>query len=1079
MKILNKVVFFICLFKFCTVSASLTFSNDSSKFILQNDISKIRIDNTGTYGIEDIGITDNLSRIDLVNSHDNYIILNDDFQLESGFLLSTSCTIQGNGHSMILNGDLIIPAMTTLIITSSLSIDGNGNTLFIDNFAQILTDTHATLTLRNLIIQSKNNTSGNPPIAARGDDSKIAFDNVDIYFANDFWFNRGSLFFHNNVLYSGGSKFLYASTQPSFVAPSSTVLFDKDSTFFYCPRSTNSNLIIQQDPTSTIYFDGSTLQSTPTGLSLSDGKMFFENQIQFDVGTEFNTSLFRINQIDSEIYLHSMEWNFSGQFLALSGQAIGSNTNQVKVFQLNSMNLSSLATLQYGTMSSVVYAASWSPDGRYLAIGGAGAGLVGGFSNNDNLRIYYFDPATLTLVPKTSMDFGITATINSIDWGGLDDYYLAVGSTGATATGGFGNTDNLRLYHFDVFQDKLSPITSYNYGSSVNSAKWDFSGTYLAVGGFQGAGSCVMDLFIFDTIANSLTLFDSKSFGIAANTSINTLSWTSESRFLAIGGGSTASPSGSTQNIAIYEFNPANITPLTFLTFASPVENASANHIVVQNLKWSPDNKLLFYSGINPVSGNWSSDIYFFNFSFTIKLSELKNMSIGSSSQQYAAAWNPDTNLLTTSLYNNLNTYSIFGVSPKLIFDQNFTTSYSSAAGVYSIDWHPGGDYLVVGGQGASAVGGFNNSDGIRIYRFNSLAESLYTVTSQTYGQRVCAASWNSDGKYVAVGGISPAYGAGGFNNNDQLRIFNFSKNALTPVVSCLAGSSAEIYSLAWHPNGNYLAIGCYSTSSTGGFLQSANLRIYYFDGELLIPVTGYDFGNNLFTAAGINWSPDGKYLAVGACLGRPTSNPTFGRGVTVFEFKDNNSLIQKATWNPTSAVLSVNWKFDNRFIAVTYNRNYNPLAFGILYFSGSSLQEIKTWESAYGIGNVNFFNTDVKMSPDGQKLAYTAKNGVANDFGYISIDDFALKNDPFHYQKITGVFNVWSSAWRGDSKYLAVGAYNLDSNAQQIAIFKVDNLSDINRASSKGFDIGKLVDVNILGNASVTINGTVSYATD
>lgn len=1070
MKTLNKLFLFIFLIHFGAMDASLNFSNDSSKFILQNDSSQIRIKGTGTYTSEDLGITNNLNRIDLINSDNNHIILDNNFQLENGFLFSTSGTIQGNGYSLVMNGDLTIAPLTTLKITSSLTIEGNGHTLFIDNFGQILTDTHSTLTLRNLIIQNSNNNAGKPPIAACGNNSKIALDNVSCYFSDDFWFKKGSLFFHNNVLYSGGSKFIYNSDQPSYIAQSSQLLFDKDTTFFYCPPNTSDRLIILQDPSSTIYFDGSTLQSTPTGLSLGDGNMFFENRVNFDVGTEFNTSLFNINQVGSELYLHFMDWNFSGQFLAASGEAINPNLNQVKIFQLDSTNLSELEALQYGPTSSIVYAAAWSPDGKYLAVGGCGASSCGGFDNNDKLRVYYFDPATFTLVPKISLDLGLTATINSIDWGGLDDYYLAVGSTGALAAGGFSNNDNLRIYHFDIFQDTLSTVTSYHFGPSVNSAKWDFSGSYLAVGGFQSAGSCKLNIFTLDTVTNYLTLFDSKDFGIAANTSINSLAWTSESRFLAVGGGSESSYAGSTQNIIIYEFNPANITPLTFSTFASPVENDSDNNIVIQNLKWSPDNQLLFYSGINPVSGNWSSDIYYFDSTFDIKISELKNISRCSSSQQYAADWNPSTNLFTSNLSNFIDVYSIVGVSPQLISNQNYTTNYATDAGIYSMDWHPGGDYLVVGGEGATAAGGFNNADELRIYRFSSLAESLYTVTSQSYGQRICSNAWRPDGDYLAVGGISPSYGAGQFNNTDQLRIYNFGKTTVTPTASIAAGPSAEIYSIAWHPSGNYIAIGCYNTSNIGGFLEGYNLRIYSFDENILVPVIGYNFSDNLITVAGISWSPDGKYIAVGTCDGQPTLNPSTGTGLTIFEFENNNSLIQRATWETSKAILNVNWEFDQRFIAINYN---SPISFGILYFNGSSLQSIKTWSDS------NFFNTDVKISPDGQKIAYSAKNGGSNNFGYIAINDFAQKNDPFYYQKITGVFNVLSNAWRKDSKYLATGAYNIDSNAQQIAIFKVDNLANINRTASNGLDIGKLVDANILGNGSIVINGTVSYATD
>ena len=191
----------------------------------------------------------------------------------------------------------------------------------------------------------------------------------------------------------------------------------------------------------------------------------------------------------------------------------------------------------------------------------------------------------------------------------------------------------------------------------------------------------------------------------------------------------------------------------------------------------------------------------------------------------------------------------------------------------------------------------------------------MHAATSSRYGQRVCAASWCPDGDYLAVGGINPIYAAGGFNNTDQVRVYKFVNNALSPEVSvALGSSSAELYSIAWHPSGRYIALGCYNSEAIGGFLAGVNLRIYSFDGAILTPIVGYDFGSATRTPAGMHWSPDGKYLAVGTCDGRPTSAPATGNGLRIFEFQNDNSLVSRATWNTSGAVLSVNWEFDNRF---------------------------------------------------------------------------------------------------------------------------------------------------------------------
>lgn len=1087
MKILKLITILTCFIAFQNINATLTFSNEMSKFILLNEESEIRIKETGIYDNLDLGITSNLNNIDLINSTSNLIIMNNDFELDAGYLLSVSGTLQGNGYSMILYGDLIIPEMTTLKITSSLLIEGNGHTLLIDKFAQLLTDTHATVTLRNLILRNALNTPEKPALAGCGSDSKIAFDNVNINFGDDFWFKRGSMYFHNNNIYSGGSKMIYNSIQPIFVAPDSTLMFDKNTTLFYCPENTNQNLIIPQDPSSILYFDGATLQTTPTGLSLKEGYMFFENQVNLDVGTEFNIGSFILYQNSCGIDLRSMDWNYNGEFLAVSGKAV-SGSDQIKLYQLDTITqaINQIDSLSFGSLSSIAHCVAWSADGIYLAIGGCGASSSGGFSNSNNLRIYSFDHSTLTLQPITSIDFGSTSTINSVDWGGIDGYYLALGGEGALPVGDFNNNDNLRVYHFDRKLGNLNPAASYDFGDSVKSAKWSLGGLYLAVGGYQNP-NCDLELLYFDAVSNSLTNVDTKTFGIADETYINKLAWTKEGQFLAVGGGSYTDYTHSYTNITIYKFNPANTPALSFATLASPVETVRNDYLEIKDLIWNPESSLLLYTGLNPRTNTWSSDVYYFDSSLTASLSEFKQLSKGSASSQYCAGGNPRSNLFTTGFYDTINVNSLIDISPKVIDTEDYTDYYSTTSGIYSINWHPSGNYLVVAGSGASEIGGFSDTNGIRIYRFGTLSEVLDPITSQAYGEKVCSSQWSPDGEYLAVGGINPSYIPGVFNNYDHLRIYRFANNALSPILSVAASSGAtpaEIYSVAWHPSGKYIAIGCYNTENIGGFLSSTNLRIYSFNENVLIPVAGYDFGANTITPAAIEWSADGKYIAVGTCDGQPmtTTDPTSGVGLHIFEFDVSSTatIVKKATWNPSNtAVLNLSWVFDNRFIAANYNSNYNPLSFAMLYFNGNSIEEIQNWKSYTGSSNVDFFNSDVKFSPDGTKIAYASKNGANNNFGYLEITDVDLKNDPYHYQKVNGAFNIYSIDWRPDSKYIALGSFNVEKNAPQIAILKVNNLININRENLNGLDFGKLIELNLLGNALINVNGFVRYGVE
>ncbi len=1030
------------------------------------------------------------------------IILENNLRLDSGFTLSSSGTICGNGYSLILDGNLIIPEMSSIKITSSLTIEGNGHTILFDSFAQLLTDSHSTLTLRNLILKNVTNSSGKSPIAANGTNSKITLDNVQFALNDNFYFNMGSLFFHNDVLFSGENQFIYRSKQPSYITPKSTLCFDIGSTLFYSPGNSNQNLIIPQDKSSNLLFNGATLRITPTGMNVSNGKILFENQSNIDAGTKITNPSFTIQNINHALNIRSVDWNFAGKFLATGGWA--NHTDHLKIYSFDaaSSNLNLVNGLEFGSYTCTVYAVSWSPDGEFLAIGGSGAkNGSGGFNNHDNLRIYQFDTASFTLTPFTSVDFGITSTIYSIDWGGADDYYIAIGGSGALAVGNFNNTHNLRIYHFNKNNITLEPITSYDCGDLVKTAKWNFSGEYLAVGGKESNTICNLNLFYFDpnkyNISDKIQLKDTQVFRSPPSdaTMITCVDWSSDSKYLALGGieGSKPSEVFGEVNILIYEFNPVSET-FSLLTFASD------ESVLISYIKWNQNNNYLAYGGEEPAYGGDITSFLYFNPNTDFILNYLGNGTLYSMS----GAWNPlYTNIFAsggkpgfrswfTHYGSNLKISSFNQGSFTIADNKPLTTTYNTYDGAYSVDWRNDGNYIATGGQGASTCGGFNNTDEIRIYRFNNTSEKLSAITSQKYGTRVYVTNWSPDGKYLAVGGKG-AINGGGFSNTNQVRIYEFKNDNLYPITSVSLGAGATLFSMKWHPSGKYLALGSYNAGTVGAFPSGNNLRIYSFDGVTLTEVTSL---NPTYAVMGVDWSHDGKYLAIGTfnCPSdypdNPYSHSVYNPGkLRIYEFQNYSALTQKAIYPSASSNMGffgVSWGPDNQYIAANYTAiggsGYSGSRTASFAFNGTDLTQFRDFDySSSDVAGIS----EVKISPDGQNVASVYLRGLWTwkYFGSLLLANFieTLNTSKVPVQRFLpfiGNFQAWSVSWSPNSKYLAIAYFNTEnSDVPQIAIYKISNKTNIMNPNNSGLDFGRYVDVNVLSGALVNVNGIVNYA--
>ena len=162
--------------------------------------------------------------------------LGGDLYLDPSVSFSSSGHIKGEGNAILLGGNMTIPADTVIHIASDTIIDGGNHTLTLDRWGQIFVDEAITLTLRNIKIANTLNGPGLPMLtcASTGTGgSKLALDNVILDMKDDFYFNRGQLYIHNDVVFTGTSQFVYRSPDQSFIAKDSTLSFEPNTTFFF------------------------------------------------------------------------------------------------------------------------------------------------------------------------------------------------------------------------------------------------------------------------------------------------------------------------------------------------------------------------------------------------------------------------------------------------------------------------------------------------------------------------------------------------------------------------------------------------------------------------------------------------------------------------------------------------------------------------------------------------------------------------------------------------------------------------------------------------------------------------------
>jgi WD40 repeat protein len=522
-----------------------------------------------------------------------------DLVLDSGVTLSSGGNFKGYGHTLVLDGNLDLPPGEIIHINGDIIIDGQGNKLTIGAKAQIFIDTNVTLTLCNMTITNQQHALTFPPIRCAALTSKLALDDVVITPAGDFLFPNGQLFIHNDVAITGTSAFIYTSPLPSFITSGACWYFGMNTTFSVAPATftdapyalnntyTSNSFIRMADATSILYLDGCSVQATQTGCRFSKGTIAFDNKVscKSDTTLTLTSITLRANQTFGTAAFSAV-WSPDGKYVAVGGSNSSPGAKQVQVYSFNGTALTVVSGAQvvYG---STVYALDWSPDGRYLAIGGNSP------TSGYEVQVYSFNGTTLTLISGAQVDYG--SLVRSMDWS-PDGRYLAIGGNSPTSV------YEAQVYEFNGTTLTLISGAQVDYGTSVQSVSWSPDGNYLAIGGYIPTSGYEVQVYSFNGTALTAVSGAYVDYGDSGSY-VDSVAWSPDGRYLAIGGG----PSASGYELQVYRFTK---TSLVLIPGAQAVYSTSGRIWLVV---WSPDGRYVAIAGTGPTSSVYEVQVYSFD----------------------------------------------------------------------------------------------------------------------------------------------------------------------------------------------------------------------------------------------------------------------------------------------------------------------------------------------------------------------------------------------------------------------------------------------------------------------------------
>ena len=217
------------------------------------DVYAVRWSRDGVYVAKgDIGTSDSLVVYRVIASplvfKDLVLELNRNLYLYSPILFQGNSRLHGNGFKLLLQGD-----------------------------GEIIVDSATELKIRNLKLYNLEDTN----LKCDDNSSSIDISNSELRLSDNFNFDKGSILFKGDTVISGTCTFCYSSGRGSTINSQIMLYLDQGLTFSYDPPRAQRDLLYMQDATSLLYLNNCTLHSTKTGMRLTRGTLFLDNEVTF------------------------------------------------------------------------------------------------------------------------------------------------------------------------------------------------------------------------------------------------------------------------------------------------------------------------------------------------------------------------------------------------------------------------------------------------------------------------------------------------------------------------------------------------------------------------------------------------------------------------------------------------------------------------------------------------------------------------------------------------------------------------------------------------------------------------------
>ena|GEM_PF-1400190 len=588
--------------------------------------------------------------------------------------------------------------------------------------------------------------------------------------------------------------------------------------------------------------------------------------------------------------VHDVSWKVNTtpaideMYLVAVGDFVNSFT-QVAVYQFDGTELTLKDTQDFA--DKTVNAVSWRPEQNEFAAGGLA------IDGTNDVIIYPFDGSDIGAAAHT---LDKNATVKSLDWT-HDGNYLAVGA---------GTT----LY---IVDDSLTDVTSVDCGQTINDVKWD-KNYRIVVGVNSGDNNEIQAYYLDGTNLIAVTEASASYSG-----DVKAVDWSGGSRKQVAGGtenetlhfGSTTystSTSISMNTMYAMDINDdgdrfamggdAKILTLKSIngktaTSLNNVDIGFARSMNVLSLAWSCTGKYVAV-GAQPMSGE-CEPLYIFSYDSTeLELTSVTSTFCGADWQQLDdgsgiidVCWNSPTypSRSSSTMYVVAVGDCIHSSTGVIVFEFDSSQLIEKATvdfgnnSVGAVSWKPKTDYIAVGGNNIS------NTNDVVIYEFTGSSLSSTYVRNLSTSDVVRALDWSPSKTYLAVGSGNNLF----VLNNDLTKLDG--ENDVS--VAC----GAQINSLRWSSDGNYIIVGC--NGSAGNEVQ-----VYSFDGagKTLTNVDSINYGTDDVRYVG--WSADSvyKYYAGNTGTSFYAQNIMYG-SLTDSDFKksdwtlNNNEVMEGAAY--------------------------------------------------------------------------------------------------------------------------------------------------------------------------------------